>query len=66
MALAHIPLSALKTLQQQIFTFFWTGSKQNKGYHLCRWEAISKPKSLGGWGIRNLLIFSRAISTNTL
>jgi hypothetical protein len=66
MALAHIPLSVLKTLRQLVFTFLWTGSKKNKGYHLCRWEVISKPKSMGGWGLRNLLFFYRVISANTL
>jgi hypothetical protein len=66
MALAHIPLSVLKKLQQLIFAFLWNGSKQNKGYHLCRWEMVSKPKSLGGWGLRNLQIFYKALSTNTL
>jgi hypothetical protein len=66
MALAHIPVSVLRTLRQLIFSFLWTGSKKNSGYHLCRWEAISKPKMMGGWGLRNLPFFYRALSANTL
>jgi hypothetical protein len=66
MALAHIPASVLKTLRQLIFTFLWTGNKKNKGFHLSRWEVISKPKLMGGWGLKNLPLFYRALSTNTL
>jgi ribonuclease HI len=65
MALAHIPASILKTLRQLIFSFLWSGSKKNKGYHLCKWESISKPKSMGGWGLRHLPFFYRALSANT-
>jgi hypothetical protein len=66
MALAHIPASVLKTLRQLIFTFLWTGSKKHKGYHLSRWEVLSKPKMMGGWGLKNLPLFYKALSANTL
>jgi hypothetical protein len=66
MALAHIPVSILRTLRQLIFSFLWSGSNKFSGYHLCRWEAISKPKMMGGWGLKNLPFFYRALSANTL
>jgi hypothetical protein len=66
MALAHIPLSVIKKLHQLIFAFLWNGSKQNRGFHLCGWEILSKPKALGGWGLRNLYLFYHALSANTL
>jgi hypothetical protein len=65
MALAHIPASILKSLRQLIFSFLWSGSKTNKGFHLCNWASISKPKTLGGWGLRHLPIFHRALLANT-
>jgi hypothetical protein len=34
MALTHIPASILKSLRQLIFSFLWSGSKTNKGFHL--------------------------------
>jgi hypothetical protein len=32
----------------------------------CKWESIAKPKSQGGWGIKNLPLFSKALVANTL
>jgi hypothetical protein len=66
MALAHIPQSVLKKLRQLIFTVLWNGSKQSRGLHLCGWETLSKPKALGGWGLRNLHLSYLALSANTL
>jgi hypothetical protein len=66
MALAHIPQSVLKKLRQLIFAFLWKGSKHNSGLHLCGWETLSKPKALGGWGLRNLHLSYLALSANTL
>jgi hypothetical protein len=65
MALAHISASILKKLCQMIFSFLWSGDKNNKGFHLCKWISITKPKSLGGWGLRHLPLFHRALSANT-
>jgi ribonuclease HI len=66
MALAHIPVTVLRSLRQLIFSFLWSGSNKSSGYHLCNWEVLSKPKLMGGWGLRNLPFFYRALSANTL
>jgi hypothetical protein len=66
MALAHIPHSVLKKLRQLIFAFLWNGSKQSRGLHLYGWETLSKPKALGGWGLRNLHLTYLVLSANTL
>lgn len=66
MALAYIPQSMLTKLRKMIFAFLWKNSKQNRGLHLCRWETLSKPKALGGWGLRNLHLSYLALSANTL
>jgi hypothetical protein len=65
MALAHIPASILKSLRQLIFTFLWSGCKKTRSFHLCKWEDISKPKSMGGWGLKHLSLFQKALSTNS-
>jgi hypothetical protein len=65
MALAHIPASVLTMLRQLIFSFLWTGSKKNRSFHLSKWEDLSKPKLMGGWGLKNLPLFHKALSTNT-
>jgi hypothetical protein len=66
MALAHIPVTVLRSLRQLIFSFLWSSSKKSSGYHLCNWKDLSKPKSMGGWGLRHLPFFLRALSANTL
>ena len=49
-----------------IFHFLWDGNKKDFKYHLAEWEAISKPKSLGGWGIKNLRLFNLALCAKSL
>jgi hypothetical protein len=66
MAMAHIPSSMLNRIRQLVFSFLWTGGKQKQSYHLCKWEIIARPKRYGGWGLRNLYSFYRALTTNTL
>jgi hypothetical protein len=41
-------------------------SKENIGFHLAKWDMITKPKDLGGWGIRNLDWFGRALAAKSL
>jgi hypothetical protein len=65
MAIAKIPATILRSIRQLIFSFLWNGSKAT-GYHLCNWESISKPKKMGGWGLKNLSFFNRALLANTL
>jgi len=65
MALAQFPAYVLKSLRQLIFTFLWTGCKKTKSFHLCKWEDLSKPKSMGGWGLKHLPFFQKALTTNT-
>jgi len=66
MASAHIPAAILISLHQLIFSFLWSGSKKNKGFHLSKWEVLSKPKLMGGWGLKNLPLFYKALTANTL
>jgi hypothetical protein len=35
-------------------------------FHLCSWEVLAKPKSFGGWGLRNIYHFNRALAANSL
>jgi hypothetical protein len=65
MTLAHIFVSVLSKLRRISFEYMWVGNKSKKCYHLCNWQFIAKPKQLGGWGLRNICIFYRALATNT-
>jgi hypothetical protein len=63
---ANIPSSVLHRIRQVVFNFLWDGKRKKKGFHLCNWQLIARPKKYGGWGLRNLFSFSRAMATNTL
>ena len=41
--------------------FLWEGSGEEKKDHVVRWWEVSKPKSLGGLGVGNLVARNRAI-----
>jgi hypothetical protein len=66
MALAHIPITVLNRIRKLVFSFLVVRQQAKKSYHLCNWETLSKPKLYGGWGLRNIFIFYRALATNTL
>jgi hypothetical protein len=66
MALAHIPISVLHRIRKMMISFLWSGNKNKQSYHLSNWESITKPKLYGGWGLRNIFVFYRALATNTL
>jgi hypothetical protein len=66
MALVTVPRSVLNKIRQLIFEFLWSGGGSTQHYHLCGWEVISKPKSYGGWGLRNLFHFNLALAANSL
>jgi hypothetical protein len=64
--LENIPSSVLNKIRQVVFNFLWDGKRKKKGIHLCSWQIIARPKKHGGWGLRNLVSFSRAMVENTL
>jgi hypothetical protein len=66
MALAAVPVSVLSKIRQLIFDFLWSGGGIAHHFHLCNWEMLAKPKSLGGWGLRNIFHFNRALAANSL
>jgi hypothetical protein len=49
-----------------MFQFLWSGHSDTQHYHLCRWEVLSRPKKLEGWGFRNISIFNLALNVITL
>jgi len=49
-----------------MYNFMWKRDSVSHHLHLCNWEKISIPKSMGGWGILNIFDFSKALATITL
>jgi hypothetical protein len=66
LTLASLPSSIQNKIRQIIFSFLWSGCRKKKSIHLCNWQLIARPKHLGGWGLRNLTGFSRALAAHSL
>jgi hypothetical protein len=49
-----------------MFSFVWSGKKDKEGIHLIRWDKLAKPKKLGGWGIKNIFTFGKALAAKSL
>lgn len=75
MTLAWIPRGILNRLQNICCRFVWKGNQPGRLFAWVKWDSIAKPKKWGGWGIKRLDLFSKAlaaklcwqlISTNSL
>jgi hypothetical protein len=64
MSLAWIPKGILEKLRRICFKFIWSGSHDKHTSPWARWENLARPKSLGGWGLKNIFLFSKYLSEN--
>ena len=44
----------------------WSRNVDNKKLNLSSWESISVLKSMGGWGIKNFLLFSNFLCLKSI
>jgi hypothetical protein len=61
MTLERIPKKVIHILRRLAFNFLWNGQACRRRFHLCDWETLSKPRRVGGWGLKNLTIFNTAL-----
>jgi hypothetical protein len=67
MVVELIPKFIITQIRKMCFKFLWNGNITSSHIHLCNWEVLSRPKSSGGWGLRNLTHFNIAtLLANTL
>jgi hypothetical protein len=66
LSLEKVPGKIISSFRHICTNFLWKGLKKPSGYHLASWDLISKPHSYGGWGIRNINTFARALATKSL
>eukprot|EP00253_Pinus_taeda_P021333 PITA_21333 len=62
MSLAWIPRGILARLQKICCRFLWKGNKQGNLFAWVKWETIARPKKWGGWGIKRLDLFAKALA----
>jgi hypothetical protein len=66
----HLLESILKGILTQIrklcCNYIWKGNIEYLGSHLVNWKLLSQPKVLGGWGLKDLVSFGKALATKSL
>ena len=65
-SIAYIPKGILTKIRKLCFSFLWITSKHIEGIPLVKWKTLARPKELGGWGIKNLELFCKALAANTM
>ena len=63
MSLAWIPKSILEKTRKICAKFLWIGKKKHLILPWVKWDQIARPKSMGGWGIKNINLFAKALAT---
>jgi len=61
-----IPKSTFNNIRKRMFIFLWSGKKLKEGLHLINWQKIAMPKKAGGWGIKNIFSFGKALAAKNL
>jgi len=66
MTLYKIPKSVLNFLRGLATSYLWSGNNSHDKIHLTRWSVIARPRSMGGWGLKDLETFGRALRMKTM
>jgi hypothetical protein len=61
-SLDWIPKGILTKIRQLSFHFMWDGSEDKKPMVLASCQKLANPKVLGGWGLKNIFFFSKALA----
>ena len=62
MSLSWIPKGILERIRKICFRFLWSGKKEEQTTPWVNWKRIAKPKGLGGWGLKDIFLFSKALA----
>jgi len=61
MSCFKLPKTSIKNLTSAIMEFWWSNSKDHKKIHWLGTEKMTLPKTLGGFGFKDLEIFNQAL-----
>lgn len=56
----------LDLIRKKTFNFLWQGNTESFVFHLVKWKTLSKPMCYGGWGVKNVFYFGKALSAKSL
>lgn len=61
MSFFQLPIQLVKEIEQVIARFWWRDQKTKKGVHWLAWNKVSKRKSVGGLGFKEIISFNLAM-----
>jgi hypothetical protein len=61
-SLSWIPKGILEAARKIYFRFLWSGKGDTFVSPWVRWQRIVVPKALGGWGLKNIFLFSKSLA----
>jgi hypothetical protein len=61
LSLFPLPRSVAAHIEKLQLDFLWGGIEEELKYHLVSWSKVYTPISEGGLGIRNFVMFNRAL-----
>ena len=56
----------LEKYRKVSFSYLWRGKKENQVIPWVRWERIANLKALGGWGLKNIFLFSKSLAAKSV
>jgi hypothetical protein len=62
MSLSWIPKGVLEKIRRTCSQFIWSVSGDKYTQPWEKWESIARPKTLGGWGLKNIFLFFKALA----
>jgi hypothetical protein len=65
MSLAWIPKGLLEKSRKLCFRFIWSGTQEAFTTPWAKWDLLAHPKALGGWGLKNIFMFAKALATKS-
>jgi hypothetical protein len=61
MSLSWIPIGILEKIRRICFKFLWVRTKDSFVLPWVSWEKLAVPKSLGGWGLKNIFLLFKSL-----
>ena len=66
LSMKKIPKSVLNSIGKRMFSFLWSGNFFIEGMHLASWKNLEKAKKTGGWGLKNMYSFGKALAAKII
>jgi hypothetical protein len=62
LSIAYVPKGVLNLINKLCNNFLWKNNESGSTFNWIRWDKLSLPKALGGWGYKDLHSFTQALA----